>query len=121
LFIVTVEGGFSASHALLMCGGVRERRHNHEWRVRAGFSAEKLDEQGLAVDFLDIKRAIEEITGPLGGRELESMACFAGKNASAERVAVYIYEQIAGRFAGRANLEYVEVMEAEGCWVKYDG
>ncbi|HPD47588.1 MAG TPA: 6-carboxytetrahydropterin synthase [Anaerohalosphaeraceae bacterium] len=119
LFTVIVEGGFTASHALLTAGGQREPRHTHEWKVRVAVAAETLDEHGLAVDFVEISRHIADITGPLQNAELEAVPCFAGKNASAERVAVCIYEQMAARLAGRARLEYVEIMEAPGCWVRY--
>lgn len=119
MFTVTVEGGFTASHALVTGRGDREPRHSHAWKVRVAVSAETLDESGLAVDFLLIRHMIAEITGPWQGAELESLPCFKGKNVSAERVAVYVYEQIAARLTGRVVVEHVKIMEAEGCWVKY--
>lgn len=119
LFTVTVESEFTASHALLMADGVREPRHPHAWKVRVAVSTETLDASGLAVDFLEIGRIIADITGPLQGAELEELACFEGTNASAERVAVHVFEQVSKRLRGRITLEYVEIMEAQGCWVKY--
>lgn len=119
MFTVMVESGFAASHALLLADGTRERRHVHDWRVRVAVSADKLDAAGLAVDFLYIKAVMDDITGPMTRVELEDLPYFRGKNASAERVAVYFYEQVAGRLKDRIALEYVEVMEAAGCWVKF--
>ena len=119
MFTVMGESGFTASHALLMADGVRESRHPHAWRVRVAVSTETLDARGLAVDFVELRKMIADITGPMEGVELETLPCFQGKNASAERVAMYVHGQIAARLAGRATLEYVEIMEAQGCWVKY--
>jgi 6-pyruvoyltetrahydropterin/6-carboxytetrahydropterin synthase len=121
LFTIIVESGFTASHALLLADGSREPRHVHEWKVRAAVSSQTLDESGLAVDFLYIRAILDDIMRPLGGAELETLPFFEGRNASAEHVAVHFYEQIAGRLEGRIVLEYVEVMEAKGCWVKFTG
>lgn len=117
MFTVMVESGFTASHALLTGGGGREPRHTHAWRVRVAVSTDTLDEQGLAADFVEIRRLIDDVIGPFEGVKLETLSCFENGNASAERVAMYIYEQAAERV--NARLAYVEVMEAEGCWVKY--
>jgi len=119
LYTVTVESVFTASHRLTMPDGSREAPHSHDWIVRVAVSAEKLDETGLAVDFDDLKGMIADITGPFAGACLEQLDCFAGRNASAENVAGYVYDTIEPMLPDHLKLEYVEVMEARGCWTKY--
>ena len=119
LFTVTVESGFSAEHQLTYAGGEKEVLHGHQWVVRVAVSAQRLDESGLAVDFVELKGHVEDIIAPFKGSRLEELACFEGGNASAEVVAKYIYDKTAERLPTYIKLEYVEVMEAAGCWAKY--
>ena len=119
MYTVTVESTFTASHQLTMADGAKEPLHSHDWVVRVAVSAEKLDKTGLAVDFNDLKAMIADVTGPFAGARLEQLACFASCNASTENVAKYIYDRIEPMLANRLKLEFVEVMEATGCWTKY--
>jgi 6-pyruvoyltetrahydropterin/6-carboxytetrahydropterin synthase len=119
LFTITVDGSFTASHALTYAGGETEDLHSHNWQVRVAVEVEELDENGLAVDFIDVKAKIDEITATLDNSQLEDLSCFEGINATAENVAKYIYDQLQPWLVTKAMLEYVEVMEAQGCWAKY--
>jgi len=119
LYTVTIETSFSASHQLTYSCGEIEELHNHDWLVRACVSTDYLDENGLAVDFIDLKVHLEKITAAFEGKQLEDMDCFGAINASAENVAKYIYDQLNPLLPETSTLEYIEVMEAAGCWAKY--
>lgn len=121
LFTITVETSFSAKHQLTMDDGKKEPLHNHDWLVRTAVSAKNLNDIGLAVDFIELKDTIENITAPFNGAVLEEMDCFgtAGKQPSAENVAKYIYNKIEPLLNANIQTQYVEVMEAKGCWAKY--
>ncbi len=118
MFVITIETGFKASHQLTLAGE-KEDLHEHNWLVRLSVSADALDESGLAIDFLDLKAKVEAITNPFEGANLENLACFKGQNASAELVAKYIYDKLEPLLSPRVTIEYIEVMEAAGCWAKY--
>ena len=119
MFTVTIETGFSASHQLSFAGGEKERLHNHNWVVRTAVCADRLDENGLAVDFIDLKENVEKVTAVLDNKQLENLDCFKGINASAENVAKYIFDMLQPLLPLAATLEYIEVMEADGCWARY--
>ncbi len=119
MFTITVISSFTASHELTYAGGEKEDLHSHNWQVRVAVKVEELDENGLAVDFVDVKAKINEITAMLDNRQLEELSCFEGINTTAEIVAKYIYDELEAGLETKAMLEYVEVMEAEGCWAKY--
>ena len=121
MFTVTVQTSFTASHQLTISDGRVERLHEHDWVVRSSVSAEKLDENGLVVDFHWLGAKINEATQLLDGARLEELACFGGTNASAENVAKYIYDKLKLLLPGRVKLQYVEVSEAAGCWARYTG
>ena len=119
MFVITIETGFRVWHQLTLAGGEKEDLHDHNWLVRSAVSADALDESGLAMDFLDLKAKIEAITKPFEGANLEKLACFKGQNASAEIVAKYIYDELEPLLSSGVAVEYIEVMEADGCWAKY--
>lgn len=121
MFTVTVETGFRGEHQLSMADGQKEPLHAHDWVVRAAVSAEKLNEFGVAVDFIELKQEIDRIVAGFNDVQLEELDCFgaAGLEASAENVAKYIYDNLEDVLQAQVELQYVEVTEAEGCWAKY--
>ena len=119
LFTVTIETCFSASHQLTYASGEKEPLHKHNWLVRTTVATDQLDENGLAVDFIDLKVNVEKITAALDNKQLENLDCFKGINASAENVAKYIFDKLEPLVPTEATLVYIEVMEAENCWARY--
>ncbi|MCK4999223.1 MAG: 6-carboxytetrahydropterin synthase [Anaerohalosphaera sp.] len=119
MYTVTIEKVFEAFHGLVFADGAAEETHSHDWVVRAAVSAPKLDSSGLAIDFIELSRLLEDVIEPLRGKKLEETGCFYGANASAEILAKYIYDNIAQLLPNGVVIEYTEVMEAPGCWAKY--
>jgi 6-pyruvoyltetrahydropterin/6-carboxytetrahydropterin synthase len=119
LFTLMVETTFTARHQLTIAQGQKEPLHSHDWIVRVGVSADRLDEMGLVVDFDDLKAKIEGVISPFNGARLEELSCFQGVNTSAENVAKYIYDKIEQLLPSHVKPRYVEVAEAPGCRAKY--
>ncbi len=119
MFVITIETGFTAGHQLTFASGKREPLHSHDWLVRTAVSTDKLNDTGLAIDFIDLKGTIETVTAGFGVARLEDLDCFDDAGASAEQVAQYIYDKVEPLLPPHVKLEYVEVMEAPGCWAKY--
>lgn len=120
MFTVTVETTFNASHQLTMPDNQKEPLHAHDWQLRVAVSAEKLNPMGLVIDFNDLKAAIDTVTSALAGKTLEDLPCFQAQNASAEALAMHIYSQLEHSIKGGIRLDYVELMEAQGCWARYN-
>ena len=120
MYKVESEIEFEASHYLLLAGGQREETHSHPWRVRASVEADGLDESGLVMDFHHLQRLLAEIVAPMSmAGVINEMSEFSNDNPSAERIARYIYEQLAGRLAGNVRLAEVLVWEGIGCRAGY--
>ena len=105
------------SHALLMPAAA-EPCHTHEWKVRVAVAAETLDEMALAADFVEISRHIADITGPLQNAELEA-SCASRQKRQAPSVSRSAHRSKWPHACRPPRLEYVEIMEAPGCWVRY--
>ena len=120
MYKVESEIEFEASHYLLLAGGQQEETHSHAWRVRASVEADELDESGLVMDFHHLQRLLAEIVAPMSrAGVINEMSEFSNDNPSAERIARYIYEQLAVRLTGNVRLAEVLVLEGIGCRAGY--
>lgn len=125
MYQITVEQHFAASHAIRLPDGSLEPLHGHNWRVRVTVGSEGLDEMETVMDFHDLDALLAAIIKPLGNAHLNDLPPFAGPegqlavNPTAERVAWFIGDTLAGRLSQRVTLVRVDVEEALGCWASY--
>ena len=98
--------------------GTLEVPHEHDWKVRAWFARRKLDEAGMVVDFSTVQDALDAILAGLHATDLNTHESFHGLNPTAEIVAKYIFESLAGR--GMNSILRVEVTEAPGCVAAFE-
>lgn len=110
---VKVEGGFAAAHALRGYGGECERLHGHNFRVTVVASSGGLDGVGIALDFKEFSARLGEVLEQLDHRNLNELPPFDERNATAENIAAYIFEQLAPRLEPTgATLARVTVEES---------
>ena len=120
MFTIVVKTEFFAEHQLTMSDGSKEPLHGHRWKIAAAVAAETLDSAGLAFDFNLLREMLDKIIRPFVGRRLEEYQPFQLANASAENVARYLFDQLAGQITPPTQLCWVEVTEAAGCKVRYE-
>ncbi len=122
MYLLTIHTVFSAAHALSI-NGVRETLHGHDWNVLATIGGEQLDDDGLLCDFHTVKDVLGDITGELNSRNLNDLAAFSERNASAELVAKHIFDELHARLddalAPHARVISVRVTESPGCAATY--
>jgi 6-pyruvoyltetrahydropterin/6-carboxytetrahydropterin synthase len=97
MFEVSVEQTFAAGHALRNYKGSCENVHGHNFRVRVTLEGERLDDTGLLVDFLDVKRSMGEIIARLDHVFLNEIPPFDVRNPSAENIAEYFHQELSRR------------------------
>ncbi len=73
--------------------GKCENVHGHNYKVRITVAGEQLDEAGLLVDFLEIKRLMGAAIEYLDHRFINDLAPFDEINPSAENIAKYFYDR----------------------------
>ncbi len=106
---------FDAAHYLPSYKGKCERLHGHTYKLRVTLEGEP-DEEGMIVDFGDIKRVVKEkVLSELDHADLNEVL----ENPSAENIAVWIWQRLDSAFD--AKLYEVKVWETEGCFVTYRG
>jgi len=118
MFEISVETSFRAVHAVTV-GGVEETPHEHDWKVVASVQGDKLDDDGLLVDFLDLQLELEKAVSPFHNVDLNQCPVLDGQNPTAEQVARYIATQLKDKVRAPATLSSVRVTEAPHCIATY--
>ena len=121
MFEVTIEETFSAGHALRNYRGKCENVHGHNYRCQVSIEGQKLDEIGLLVDFVELKRIVHAVVDRMDHQWLNEFPPFDALNPSAENMARYIYDEISAGLAVRegVRLASVRLWETDTASVTY--
>ncbi len=119
MYELRVESGFAAAHRLRGYQGDCEQLHGHNWKVEVRLSADRLDECGLALDFRELKSALREVLDTLDHKYLNELEPFRTENPSTERLAHYIFDELAARLPAQVTLTEVTAWEAPGSAASY--
>ena len=119
MYQVSVEQHFDAAHYLRGYHGKCENLHGHRFKVIANLQATKLDETGLAYDFVELKRYLGEILAQFDHTCLNDVPPFDGINPSSENIAVTIYGQLQLKVTGGVSLASIEVWESPQSCITY--
>ena len=84
MYEVTVKTGFSAAHRLRLYDGKYENLHGHNWSAQVSVEADELDAMGVGIDFVRLKKFVEEILGELDYQNINEIPPFDKQNPSAE-------------------------------------
>jgi 6-pyruvoyltetrahydropterin/6-carboxytetrahydropterin synthase len=112
-YLVKVERRFAAAHAVRGYDGSCERLHGHNFAVTAVAEATTLDEIGIAIDFKELSKRLDDVLEVLDHQNLNELAAFSARNATAENLAAFVYERLAPQVeALGAKLRRVTVEES---------
>ena len=115
MFEVSVEQTFAAGHALRNYHGKCENVHGHNYRVQITVAGEKLDENGLLVDFIELKGLMSRVVDYLDHRFINDLPPFDVLNPSAENLAKYFHDEVSSGFQAnlRVRISEVKVWETD--------
>jgi len=95
---VMIERDFSSAHQLRGYKGKCENLHGHNYKVEIYAKGEELNNIGLLIDFVDLKKAADEVVKYLDHRNLNELPPFDEElNPSAENLARFILEYLNGQ------------------------
>ena len=112
MFELCVDSHFAAAHSLRGYKGDCARLHGHTWGVSACVGAELVDEIGICIDFKDVSKALEEISGVFDHQSLNDLEEFSIINPTAENIAKHIYDRLSEKL-NRDNITVLSVTVAE--------
>ncbi len=119
MFTIGVETQFKAWHSVPLPDGTKEPEHEHFWAVDVEVSSDLPDNNGMVMEFAQLKSRVTEITSNLHETVLNETDYFRSKCPSAENVAVYIYDRLEPTMPKNILLKSVKVSEQVGCWAIY--
>ena len=119
MYQVSVEQHFDAAHYLRDYHGKCEKLHGHRFKVVAHLKAEKLNEIGLAYDFIELKQHLSDILAQFDHTCINDISPFDKINASSENIATTIYNQLKPNFTGGVILASIEVWESPQSCITY--
>jgi 6-pyruvoyltetrahydropterin/6-carboxytetrahydropterin synthase len=109
MFEVTIEESFSSGHALRNYRGKCENVHGHNYRCQVSIQGEKLDEIGLLVDFVELKRVVHSVLDRMDHQWLNDFPPFDILNPSAENMAKFIYDEISSGLEGKNGIRVAAI------------
>lgn len=117
-YLLRVREGFEAAHHLTSYKGSPEPVHGHSWTVEAALEAAELDEEGIGVDFVQVRDALRELAARFDHRHVNEVPPFDAESPTTERLARWFFDRLAERFSG-AGLFEVTVWEGPACSATY--
>ena len=115
MFEVTIEQTFAAGHALRNYHGKCENVHGHNYRCQLTVQGEELDDTGLLMDFVELKRSLMAVIDRLDHQWLNDYPPFNLLNPSAVNIAKYIYDEVRNgmRAPNGAQITSVKLWETD--------
>ncbi|OGP86816.1 MAG: 6-carboxytetrahydropterin synthase QueD [Deltaproteobacteria bacterium RBG_16_48_10] len=94
MFEITVYSHFSGAHRLRYLRGRCEGLHGHNWKIEVSVLSNRLNKEGIVLDFGILKQKVEEILKSLDHTYLNDLPFFAGREPSSENIAKYIFDKL---------------------------
>ena len=122
MYEITVFSHFSSAHRLRYLHGKCEELHGHNWKVEASVVSDRLNKEGVVIDFKVLKQKVEKVLKPLDHTYLNDLRYFSGKEPSSENIAKVIFDKLKAELKGHhAILKRVTAWESETACVTYFG
>jgi 6-pyruvoyltetrahydropterin/6-carboxytetrahydropterin synthase len=119
---ITVLSHFSGAHRLRYLHGKCEGLHGHNWKIEATVASNRLNRQGIVIDFKILKDHLEKVLKTLDHAYLNDLPYFSMKEPSSENIAKYIFDRLKGALKkNNATLKKVTAWESETSYATYWG
>lgn len=120
MYEIAIRSHFDSAHYLRGYGGRCENLHGHRWQVEVGLRAAELNDIGLAFDFTELKRLVNELMKRFDHVCLNDVEPFTQINPSTENIARTICEYVEGAIDDeRVAVDRVTVWESPDSWATY--
>ncbi|MCS7229595.1 MAG: 6-carboxytetrahydropterin synthase QueD [Candidatus Kryptonium sp.] len=115
MYKISVQKKFSASHIIRDYPGECGRLHGHNWNVKVVVKTKELNNFGMAIDFKELAKILNEIVDKLDHYHLNDIPPFDKIQPTAENLAKFFYDELKVKLGKYNNLEIdlVEIWETE--------
>ena len=120
MYEVIVKTEFSAAHQLRYHDGKYENLHGHNWTAIVTVETKELDAIGVGIDFVVLKKNVEEILSRIDYKNINEVPPFDSKNPSAENISRWLFDELASSInSDNAQLKRVEIKEFDDSGAAY--
>ncbi len=119
MYQVSVEQHFDAAHYLRNYHGKCENLHGHRFKVVANVQVTELNDNGLAYDFVELKRQLTEVLTQYDHTCINDISPFDIINASSENIAATIFKELHKKIPNHIILSSIEVWESPQTHITY--
>ena len=109
MFVLKIVTDFASAHSLRNYPGDCARLHGHNWQVEVSVCSEVLDDNGIAIDFREIKKQTKLVIKRLDHQYLNEIKPFDVLNPTAENIAKYFFEEV-GLLINSDNVKVKDVL-----------
>jgi 6-pyruvoyltetrahydropterin/6-carboxytetrahydropterin synthase len=112
----------AAAHQLRDFEGQCENLHGHNWKVEVFVTGKEVGENGVLIDFREVKKATEQVIQELDHRFLNELEYFREVNPSSENIARYIFELLSEMLnSDGVRVSKVRAWESDSACATYMG
>jgi len=115
---ISVQQHIDAAHFLRGYRGKCEALHGHRFEVVLTVSAQKLNDIGIAYDFVELKAQLNAVLARFAHACLNDVPPFDKINPSSENLAATVYKEVKEKLPG-VTIDNIEVWESPQTHVTY--
>lgn len=121
MYTISVQAHYDSAHRLRNYQGKCARLHGHRYVVEVALQTPVVGDSGMAYDFGDLKRHLEELAESLDHQNLNEVPPFTEIESTAENQARYFFDEMRKRLPEdlATGLLYARVWESPGQWAQY--
>jgi len=122
MFEITVYSHFSGAHRLRHLHSRCENLHGHNWKIEVSVVSNRLNREGIVIDFGILKEKVEKILKTLDHTYLNDLSYFAKREPSSENIAKYVFDGLKAELTRYpARLKRVTAWESDTASATYFG
>ena len=93
MFVLKIVTDFASAHSLRNYPGDCSRLHGHNWQVEVSVCSQVLDDNGIAIDFREIKKQTKLVIKRVDHQYLNEIEPFDVLNPTEEKNVKYFYDE----------------------------
>ena len=93
MFVLKIVTDFASAHSLRNYPGDCSRLHGHNWQVEVSVCSQVLDDNGIAIDFREIKKQTKLVIKRVDHQYLNEIEPFDLLNPTTEKIVKYFYDE----------------------------
>ena len=109
MFVLKIVTDFASAHSLRNYPGDCSRLHGHNWQVEVSVCTQVIDDNGIAIDFREIKKQTKLVIKRVDHQYLNEIEPFDVLNPTAENIAKYFFDEV-GLLFNNENVKVKDVV-----------